>query len=219
MIEVCLVVYKRHYRLPELMTQLRKQTCQDFRLWIWNNKPGKWVDVRNFDKKRTVVINSPTENIGSKARFELAKKTSGSPIIFIDDDSILKPDFIEYYKEQHEKFGGICGWWAKRFDTEDYNRTIAGIPYGEEADYIGTGGMIMGRELLDLVGVIPDWCEKAEDLWLSYKAREIGVKLISIGARCRIVHDGYDQYKGLIQYKQSAFEMLREKGWKLLREI
>jgi len=35
-IEVCLAVYQRRERLPELIDQLKAQTNQDFNLNIWN---------------------------------------------------------------------------------------------------------------------------------------------------------------------------------------
>jgi len=74
MVEVCLVVHRRHYRMPELMKQLKEQTYQDFRVNIWNNTPSKNVDVRNLSSSRVKIINSETGNIGSCARFKLAKE-------------------------------------------------------------------------------------------------------------------------------------------------
>lgn len=224
MIAVCLVVWRRHYKLPELMKQLRDQTYQDFKVWIWNNHARQYVDVRNLSRDKTIVFNSQRGNIGSCARFKIARLSQGTPIIFIDDDLILEKDFIEYYYEQHKKFGkdAILGWFSKTWDEENYHKENKRLPYGSEADYIGTGGMILNREIIDEEGSlqrIPEKYEKAEDLYLSYVARaKYDMKLITIEPKCRIRSDSFDQSKKLIKYKQNAFLSLRKEGWKLLKD-
>lgn len=220
MLEVCLCVYKRHYRLPELMKQLRNQTYKDFRLNIWNNS-DRFIDNRNFGK---INLLYQGKNIGSQARFRMVSKIGGDPIIFIDDDLALEKDFIEYNLGQWEKFGKNCvlGWYSKKWDEEDYHKDKAKLPETWFADYIGTGGMIIGREIFDKepsLQNIPEKYAKVEDLYLSYLARKNGMDLISIKPKCRIMHDGNDQYKALRQYKQEAFISLRKEGWKLLKDL
>lgn len=219
-VEVCLPLYKRNYRIPILMKQLKDQTCQDFMLNIWNNS-NEWIDTRNFTPKRVRIFQG-SGNEGSATRFKLVLKVKGNPIIFIDDDFVLDPDFVEYYLEQYKKYGKDCilGWWSKIWKVENYHSPIAKLPEGEEVDYIGTGGMILDREIFDkelsLQNIPPEFV-KVEDLYLSYIARQkYGMKLISLKKKCSIKQDGYDQTYSLKKYKQEAFLKLRGMGWKLL---
>jgi len=218
LIEVCFAIYQRYKRLPVILEQLKAQTVQNFNVNIWNNS-GEILDVSSFPKKRMRVINSPT-NVGSQARFRLAKLTTGNPIIFFDDDEELSPIFVEYHYDQYLKFGPNCilGWFTRTFNQESYWNSVGAL-YGQEVDYIGTGGMVLDREIVDkepLLQCIPPPFDKAEDLFLCYLARmKYGMKLIKIDQVCKILIDGKDQYVSID--KESIFRELIERGWQLLR--
>ena len=212
-IEVCLAVWKRVERLPKLIEQLKNQTKKDFRLNIWNNS-GEKLNI-NFPQLQ--VIDSPT-NVGSIGRFRLVPHTECKCIIFIDDDLDLELDFIEYmYEAWKENPDDIQGWFTRVFKSS-YWDSIPYSPEDTEVDYVGTGGMVLSRDIFDkepsLLNPPPEMI-KVEDLWLSYIAREDGRKLYAIEAHCKIENDGLDQYKGLIDYKEEAFNYLINKGWKL----
>jgi len=218
-IEVCLLVYQRFQRLPEILKQLKAQTIQTFKVNIWNNSEEK-LDVSDFPKDRITVINSE-KNVGSQARWRLAKQATGNPIIFFDDDEELEPDFVEYHYNQYLKFGPKCilGWWTRTFRRERYWKS-RGAKYGQEVDYVGPGGMIMDREIFDkepLSQNIPKLFEETECLYLGYLARmKYGMKIIKIEPKCKILVDGKDQYKNTD--KEKIFKELRKKGWRLLRD-
>lgn len=217
MIEVCIATFQRTYRLPALLDRFRNQTNQDFNINIWNNT-GRELHL-NFPRLK--VYNSP-ENIGSQARFRLVPETNGETIIFLDDDETIDDDFIEYYYNEHlKKPNAILGWFTKRWEDEGYWNATSVRPPGEEVDYVGTGGMILGREIFDedkTLQKIPREYAKVEDLYLCYRARERGMKLYSIEPKCYIIPDIEDQYIGLVNYKHMAFKSLRKKGWKLLKD-
>jgi len=211
-IEVCLAVYKRVERLPKLIEQLKNQTKKDFTLNIWNNS-GQKLDV-DFPAK---IIDSP-ENVGSIGRFRLVPQTTGKCIIFIDDDLDLELDFIEYmYEAWLENPDDIQGWFTRVFKS-GYWDSIPYNPEDTEVDYVGTGGMVLSRDIFDkepsLLNPPPEMI-KVEDLWLSYIARENGMKLYALEPHCKIENDGKDQYRDLISYKEEAFNFLINKGWKL----
>ena len=196
-IEVCLIVYKRKDRLDEIKEDLRKQTLQQFKL---------------------NVLDNTIDNKGSVARFDLARSTKGDIVIFIDDDFKLEPDFVEHAYLMYEQYGENCilGGWNRKFNKEEYwdcKRNIEG-----EVDYVGTGGMILNRKIIDEMGEVPGEFKKVEDLYLSFLARQRGMKLIGIEQRFTIEDDGQDQYKTLLDYKQNAFQSLRKQGWKLLKD-
>jgi len=223
MISVCLVVYQRPHRVKKIMEQLLKQTVDYFDVYIWDNTGNKAkLDIGAFPKEKCIIHKSES-NIGSQARFRLAAMTTGKQIIFIDDDMNLKPDFIEYNYTQHMKFGFNCvlGWYSKKFNSEDYRDANGRLPCGQKVDYIGTGGMIIDREIFDtyttLQDLLPEFA-KCEDLYLCYLAQKFGMKMISIDSKCSIENDGLDQYGKLKKYKQDAFKLLRGKGYRLLRD-
>lgn len=203
------------------MREFKNQTLQNFRVNLWNNS-SQTLDIGDFPKNRVQIINSK-ENLGSQARFFLVPKTTGNPIIFLDDDEVLDLDFVRYYFDQYNRFGTKCilGWWAKIFKTESYWENTFPDFY-KEADYIGTAGMILDREIFDkepLLQNIPKEYAKCEDLYLCYLARmKYEMQLIRIKPHCKMIIDGKDQWKSIIHYNSRAFSSLRKKGWKLLRE-
>lgn len=214
-IEVCMAVWKRVERLPKLIDQLKNQTHKDFRLNIWNNS-GEKLDV-DMDAQ---IIDSP-ENVGSIGRFLLVPKTKGRCIIFIDDDLDLQPDFIEYmYEAWLDNPDDLQGWFTRVFKSGYWDS----IPYNlenAEVDYVGTGGMVLSRDIFDdnpcLLNPPPEMI-KVEDLWLSYIARENGLKLYALEPHCKIESDGNDQYTGLIEYKEEAYQFLISKGWETIKD-
>ena len=217
-IEVCFLVYQRPERVPRILEQLKSQTIQNFKVNIWNNTKED-LDISNFPEDRIHVSDS-LENVGSKARFYLAKKTNGNPIIFFDDDEYLYPDFIEYHYNQYLKFGPKCilGYFTRTFNQESYWKS-KGALYGQEVDYIATKAMVLDREIIDkepLLQNIPEPFVKVEDLYLCYLARmKYKMKMIKINPASRNIADAKDQWQTID--KEKAFSCLREKGWKLLR--
>jgi len=220
-IEVCLLIYKRYQRLPEILNQLKAQTIQNFKINIWNNSERK-LDISNFPQDRINLINS-NGNIGSQARFRLAKETTGKVIIFFDDDENLFPDFIEYHYNQYLKFGPECilGYFTRTFDKEKYWDS-AGAPYGSEVDYIATKAMILDRKIIDdepLLQDIPEPFTKVEDLYLCYLARtKHRMRMIKINPASRGLVDNQDQYIKLLEYKEEAFRSLRQNDWWLIKD-
>ena len=219
LIEVCFLVYKRFHRLPEILKELNAQTYKNFRVNIWNNS-GHELDISSFPKERITVYDSPT-NAGSKARFQLAKKTTGNPIIFFDDDEHLYPDFVEYHYKQYLKFGPKCilGYFSRTFNKGSYLMS-KGAVYGEEVDYLATKAMILDRKIIDeepLLQNIPVAFEKVEDLYLCYLARmKYGIRLVKINPASFGIVDNYDQWSTID--KEEAFLKLRQLGWWVLND-
>jgi hypothetical protein len=200
MIEIIMCSYSRPERLDLIGYQLLSQTYKDFNFTVWDNTK---------------------DNIGSKARFVAAKQTTGNPIIFIDDDESMDEDFVEYMlKKYNENPDAIQGWFTRIFPFESYWDSFPYSPEGTEVDYVGTGGMILDRKIIDeedLINIPPEF-EKVEDLYLSYLARKRGQKLLAVEPHIKIEVDGKDQFKNLGEYKEIAFNKLRQIGWKLLKD-
>lgn len=220
-IEVCLAVYQRVNTLKQLVEQLKNQTNQEFILNIWNNsdKPLNVEDL-DFPEDRITIYNS-SYNVGSIGRFLLVPHTTGKCIIFIDDDLDLQPDFVEYmYNRWVENPDDIQGWFTRVFKDSYWNS----IPYNkedEEVDYVGTGGMVLSRDIFDnnpcLLNPPPEYV-KVEDLYLSFIAYKNGIKRYATEAHCKILVDGRDQFRSLLSYKDEALSLMRKEWTTLLQE-
>lgn len=191
--------YSRPDRLPIIKEQLDKQTRKDFNFNVWDNTK---------------------DNQGSAARFKMVKQVKGNPVLFIDDDESLEPDFIEYMMSVYDP-NKVIGWFTRIFPFETYWNSIPYSPVGTEVDYVGTGGMILDRRIFDeesILQKLPDEFKKVEDLYLSFLARERGLKLEACEPHIKIEVDGKDQFKDLYNYKEIAFNLLRQQGWILLKD-
>lgn len=226
MIELCLCICDRIERLGKITEELKKQNNQDFAVNIWNNTTQNIKSI-DFPEERTKIVNSG-QHLGSKARFQLAKMTTGNPIIFIDDDEMLSTDFIDYFYSQYIKYGPNCilGCHARNFTIEHYWNSMlidTRVNYDIEVDYVGTGGMILDRSIIDQeesLQNIPEPYDKVEDLYLSYIARmKYDMKLIAIESKDQLLRDGSYQLMTQYQYRQQAFKSLRKEGWTLLRDM
>ena len=222
-VEVCIVVYQRYYRLPEIIHQLNKQDEQGFNLNIWNNS-GKDITpfVADFPADRLQIINSE-KNEGSAARFKIVPKTKGQCIIFIDDDESIDPRFIAYMKQVWQLHGKdcICGWYTRTFINERYNPSYDDPQVESEVDYVGTGGMVLDRWIFDnepILQDIPKPFNKTEDLYLCYTARmKYGMHLIKTLPLVSILVDGKDQFVDI--NKEDIFLRLRSKRWALVKNL
>jgi len=198
-ISICLASFSRPERLPLIRKQLENQTFKDFEFLVWDNT---------------------IKNNGSQARFWLVKEAKGEAIIFIDDDENLEEDFVEYMWSEYKKHPKhLLGWFTRRFQQESYWHSIPSTYnyYGVEVDYVGTGGCIVSKKIFDdnpELYKIPKAFNKVEDLYLSYVAKREGYKLMAVEPHISIIADDKDQYRDLVNYKQIAFELLREKGFK-----
>ena len=199
-ISVCMALYSRPQMLPQIKEALKKQTFQDFEFLVWDNTK---------------------DNQGSKARFQLVKKAKGDLIVFIDDDEIPHPDFLKYMHNQAIEYPKhVLGWFTRIFNYS-YRNAITYSKTGTEVDYVGTGGMIVDRMLFDGNSVlydIPEECAKAEDLFLSYIARQNGYKLRAVDCHLDMIKDGKNQCADLWDYKEKAFTYLKKMGWHTLND-
>jgi hypothetical protein len=225
-IEVCIAVYQRYYRLPEIIRMLNEQTVQDFNLNIWNNSGQDLTPfVKDFPEDRLRIFGG-VSNGGSAARFKIVPETKGNCIIFFDDDETLDEDFVEYnyqkykeYKDKGEKC--ILGWYTRTFVNDRYNPSFDNPPEGHEVDYIGTGGMVLDREIFDKepeLQNIPEPFDQTEDLYLCYLARtKYGMTLRKLKQKCSIEVDGKDQFHGI--NKEEIYLRLRDMNWVILQDM
>jgi GT2 family glycosyltransferase len=223
MISIILPIFQRPHRFKEILKDLAKQTEQDFMLNVWNNSDVV-LDLGSFPREKVRIVRSP-KNISGGDRWKLIPLTKAEVIISIDDDMSLEPDFLEYNLKMYRKYGEDCllGWYSKTWvpgETDYHKDTASQLPEGMQVDYIGTGGMVGSRRFFEQKIVIENevFYDKyqCEDIFLSYLARKQGMKLISVGQKCKLIDDKVGsnyKYKNL---KAQAFKMLVLSGWDFL---
>lgn len=227
---VCMCVYQRPHNLPEILEKLDNQSFdKNFQVFIWNNTAYDNWKLREIyfpSVNLNVQVFGDGINHGSQARFWLpTMDEKANPIIFMDDDQIPYENFVEYmFIEYLRRSNSVQGWKVRTFPHESYWNNSNFGDYGKEVDYIGTGGMVLDRDIFNdqRITNIPKKFEKVEDLWLCYIAKEFYSKsLIKIKRKLEKRKDNQDQHKiyKLKTPKEECFDDLRTRGWKLVREM
>lgn len=182
-VAVIMCTFRRLDILPKTLDLLKNQTDTDFDLYIWNNNQ-EVRDLQPLNAKNhypfRIECHHSSYNTGGIGRFYQCQKISDEYeyAIFIDDDQRFDPFLIETLKKE-AKPKVISGWWAYKI-WGNYNQRTR-CHSRQEADYIGTGGMVCPMEIFKNEGLFRDIPEEyifIEDLWLSFFARyECGYKL------------------------------------------
>jgi glycosyltransferase involved in cell wall biosynthesis len=222
MIDVCLLVYRRLEYLDAQIEQLSNQTYKDFNLFIWNNSKES---LKKYDTDFPIHVFGNNRNDGFQARLWAATKGTADTLLFLDDDLDMRPHMIECYRDFYDYWGGeaVVGGHTKYFMKEEYWVRTKRPPRPESrVDYIGPGGMILPRALLNKepsLQDMPDFCKFADDLYLSYCARKHGYDLRWCPKYYKFIIDDKASFGDYGEYKQNAFLTLRGMGWKLMREL
>ena len=239
-------LWKRIHYLKNTLQYLESQNIdKTITLCIWNNNKNKIKEINKIiqdfkGKKVKVIVHHSLENIGGIGRFILTKyicekKNHFENVIFIDDDQILKPKFIEILLKNKQKKSGIH-WYGKKFykdklywdswknfryierkdyDYSKFDRTIL--------DYGATCGMIIDTEcfLLDEFYNFNKNFQFVEDLWMSYFViKKLNYNLYngydllseSINNEYDISNDDNAQWHILKPTKDKFLNILREYG-------
>lgn len=221
---VCMCLYQRVHNLPDIIKALENQTYKKFDFCIWNNNVEKRKEVAEIIVNTTlnIFIHHADKNYGSQARFWLTPKCTGNPIMFFDDDQIPHEDFVEYMLDEYRLDPrAVKSWKSRVFTEESYWANSKGGEVGDEVDYLGTGGMVVGKELLldERVQNIPPVCNSVEDLYLSFIARTFyNYSLIRIKRKVHKRKDKLNQYSKIKRQKELCFQELRKQGFTLLRD-
>jgi GT2 family glycosyltransferase len=212
--------------LPWTLACLDSQREKRFSLVIWNNnteqRSGLEDVVAGARPSFPVRILHSDSNCGGIGRFLVIRNNSvdmGRPVIFVDDDQVLFPGFVSTLLGLFRP-DRVTGSWAWRFRTGGGYWDRERCPEGEEAHYIGTGGLIFDPNLSnseDFFSELPEPYSRVEDLWLSFYAScRLRYKLIAAPVLARQVRDGKDQFPSLRAKKTEFLHWLRsEKGWRV----
>lgn len=218
---VVMALWQRIENLPSTVKALKNQNNAKPVLYLWNNNPQIASKVERIAARTTLPIKiyHSQYNIGGFGRFYLAKDIAlyYVKILFIDDDQLLAANTVSGFAREFEP-QTIKGYWSYKFmDSRNYWRKRV-IAAGQNADYIGTGGMLVDAQIFSDTRVFE--CPKRfwfiEDVWISFVASHyLGWKTSKTKTTLQIEDDGKDQLNKLIDRKTRMLKYLLKKGWKL----
>lgn len=228
-VAVIFCTWARKENFAATLDSLARQTWKGFKVYIWNNnilekdffdKHVALYDVvsilrpiKSYECLNIKIIHSES-NIGGVGRFKLACDLAYEfdKLIFVDDDQTLPPDMISRFLNAHEQ-KSIYSWWAWKIDGDSYwskrERVVA-----KDADYCGTGGMIIDSDIFRDPEVleIPEQYKFMEDIWLSFFAKyKHGYKLRGIEIDIKNIEDQKNQWPNLVKQKDEFYKYLIEK--------
>jgi len=193
---ILLAVYRRQERLPALMDQLQAQTDQKFVL--------------------VSTVNGARKNEGGFGRYvDFARLGIVSQFaILLDDDVDVRPDFVAWCRASAEP-RTVKGRHGRRFGASYWDQTFAAP--GEECACVSSQGTVLDADLLRdklLTGAHPDTMIGMEDVWLCYRASEIGFRVIAADPPVEVIEDGKDSFRALRTQKEHLLALLRARGWR-----
>jgi hypothetical protein len=172
---VIFLTYRRLEYFSKTAQCLNNQTNKDFDFYISNNsdKEDKLVGLvkkylNSIDVN--VYIKSYSNEFKPFSRFIMAQDLAlegYEKIIFLDDDEIFSPIFIQDCYDQYEE-DAVKTFWGHKIE-KIYKRKIK-LEGNELGNYAGPGGLVcsskvfLGEELFQC----PEQYWIVDDLWLSY---------------------------------------------------
>lgn len=177
-VHIIICSWKRIPGIKSLLLQLCDQTYKNFKVTITNNNVDEISTLDSFVVEITTPYNLCIEhneiNIGGRGRFVTARNTDCEYCVFLDDDQTIEPHLIQNMVSTASQ-RTIGSWWGWKFSKSYWNRVR--VLDGSEANYCGTGGMIVHSSIFKNPSFWERWEPRyyfVEDLYLSLYAGSIG---------------------------------------------
>jgi hypothetical protein len=222
-VSVLMCLWNRPGRIDEVIDLLDAQSgTAGVNLHLWNNQANDHDHYRRAIAaavsrlgqgalQRIELTRSPY-NTGSIGRFfiarSLARGRAEAPVIVLDDDQDIRPDFVARALDAYDP-DVVAAWWA--WNVREYYWDRDAAPAGAEANYVGPGGSIMSDRLfLDetFFTAIPERFRWLDDIWLSHRARAAGLRLIKLDVEIDFVLEETNQYRGQADLKPEFWSVL-----------
>lgn len=192
-----LCTYIRLENFSKTAECLLSQTNIDFDIYICNNsdKEEKLLGLVKkylFESGHNIFIKNYYNDFKAFARFMLAQELAlegYEKIIFIDDDEIFSPQFIQDCYDQYEE-NSVKSFWAHKVEKK-YNKKIK-LEKEEIGNYAGTGGLVCSSSLFlnDDFFDCPEEYWIVDDLWLSfYILKFTDLKIKELKTNIRFIKD------------------------------
>lgn len=217
-------LWNRPERLEAIIRGLASQDVDGgLRLVLWNNRRANLRtyhrvldDLAVTGALRSIELVQSPLNIGGIGRFvvmrDLRRHGYTGPVVTLDDDQDVSPDFITTLRERATP-RSVVGVWAFRYNGGYWKREAA-EDHGA-ADYIGTGGAIFDSEIVDLPGFFSDLPRRylmVEDMWASAMAKDAGWRLEKADIGFVFVEDGRNQFTSMLRVKQEFYSYLTQRA-------
>lgn len=218
---VIMCLWRRPERLAAILEELAGQDLdQRIELLLWNNEPGNDALYRNLLAEgvdgalaRVELYSSPV-NVGGAGRMlaadTLRRRGYRGPVVLLDDDQRVGPAFLRNLRDSWSE-RTYAGVWAWRIHGDYWDRSPAAP--GQPATYVGTGGSVVDVELLTDSGLrraLDSADLMLEDILLSWRANQLGFRVVGAGAPFEFVEDEHDQWHALADRKPALYARLGE---------
>lgn len=218
-VPIVMCTWKRFEKLKTTLDLLEKQTNKAFSFNIWNNNTEYVEPINKLLESSSysypIFVHHSDKNVGGFGRFYYAEKLANmeyDKVIFIDDDQTFGPNLIDTFLSEYEP-KTIKSRWAWYLKTKYWDRVKVDVNSTLEPKYCGTNGMICDIEVFKDKNLFkcPEEFWFIEDLWLSYFARIVhNYKLGATSVVMEVKDDGKDQFRGLINKKDTFYFWLEE---------
>ncbi|MCU1638876.1 MAG: hypothetical protein JWL94_1523 [Microbacteriaceae bacterium] len=218
---VIMCLWNRPARIRPILDMLNDQDYPNgVRLFLWNNKRADHAEylsgLRQFEAGagalRRVDIVKSVINFGSIGRFFWARRIeatkSNSPIIVIDDDQDFDATFVREAIRAYDP-GAVKAWWAWTVGDSYWTRQPAGAD--DRVDHVGPGGSVCSSRIFAdkrFFTDIPDEFRMLDDIWLTYFAKQAGLRLAKLPVEMTFVMDETNQFHGQTDLKPRFYDSL-----------
>lgn len=196
-IHIVMCSYKRQSMLAQIIKSLDNQICENHIVFhIINTNTDEWestIDIVNSINVNNIQIRltNANDNLYGYARFlyvkQMLKHDFLQYVIFIDDDQIIKPEWVTYAYSRRAPFtysawhgrnfkrnqeGGISYWDSTLvYDDIVKNKAV----HITEYEYGATSGAIIDAQIFnfEIVFRCPTRFRMIEDLWLSFIIKHV----------------------------------------------
>lgn len=239
---VIMCCWKRIQYMKKTLEYLNNQTYdKKINFCIWNNNYEQKNELNSIIKehKNKIGVNvyHSKANIGGISRFVMTKYVCEivdfDRVIFIDDDQILKPKFIETINSKFQKKSGYHwygkifykdkGYWDSWKNYRNKNRTDFDYTNFDDTylHYGATCSMIFDTEIfkIDDFYYFNKKYQFVEDLWMSYYALTKlgyvlynGKEILNLVENMPNSNDCFAQWTSLKETKDIFLDVLRNQG-------
>lgn len=232
-VAIILLTWQRINNLKNTLSMLSSQSYKDFDVFVSNANfdPNKMATIEkyvsHFKNELNISLSNDGNDLYTFRRLTLARDLANRGyeiIIYIDDDVIIKTNYIKVCIEQYEPntYKSSYAWSFYNSGQSYYKGRIRRKNNNEIINYCGSGAAMIDASIFLEDGLFdyPEGSLKIEDLWLSFYAQHVmNWKLMYINVDVNVT--GRDEVALFRQVKKEKINKdvflrtLVDLGWKL----
>ena len=219
-VSVVIISYNRIDRLRETLSELQKQYYQDFEVIVVDNNSHDGSPQSIEEEFPEVKLIKLPDNIGIAARNRGIEISHGEFIVLIDDDAVLKKDWIENaVRHFHEEPSlGILASKVLNYDSREIWGWVYGVDVNtfadkqfEVFDFVACAAAIK-KSALDKAGLF------SEELFIYWDEDDLSIRIIDSGYKILYCPDLVAYHKissgqNAMRSKRSAYYQTRNAIW------